>query len=36
LQRIEEHFAMLDLVFVAAGATFLYFCVLYTLACDHL
>jgi hypothetical protein len=28
--------AMLDLVFIATGAVFLYACVLYAFACDHL
>jgi hypothetical protein len=29
-------FAMLDLIFVATGAAFLYLCVLYAFACDRL
>jgi hypothetical protein len=28
--------AMLDLVFIATGAVFLYVCVLYAYTCDHL
>jgi hypothetical protein len=27
---------MLDLVYIATGAVFLYLCVLYAFACDHL
>jgi hypothetical protein len=27
---------MLDLIFIATGAVFLYVCVLYAFACDHL
>jgi hypothetical protein len=27
---------MLDIIFVATGAAFLYLCVLYAFACDHL
>jgi len=27
---------MLDLIFLATGAAFLYVCVLYAFACDHL
>jgi hypothetical protein len=29
-------FAMLDLIFVATGAAFLYLCVMYAFACDRL
>jgi hypothetical protein len=35
-QRAKGALIMLDLIFVATGAAFLYVCVLYAFACDHL
>ena len=33
---IKETTAMLDLAFIATGAAFLFLCVLYSYACEHL
>ncbi len=35
-RRYRESASMLDLAFIAIGAVFLYVCVLYAYACDHL
>jgi hypothetical protein len=36
VRRAKGASTMLDLIFVATGAAFLYICVLYAFACDHL
>ncbi len=35
-RRPTEPIRMLDLTYIATGAVFLYICVLYAYACDHL
>jgi hypothetical protein len=35
-QRAMGALTMLDLIYLATGAAFLYACVLYAFACDHL
>jgi hypothetical protein len=36
VQRAQGALTMLDVIFVATGAAFLYVCVLYAFGCDHL